>query len=220
MAISRVTGQDAKNVSTTTSVAVAYPGATTSGNLLIASVYANQTNANTNISGWNAIEGILSGTAQTIAIYWKISDGTETTITATATSATIMKLHIYEYTGNDATPADQSTTSTSGTTSVTTLATGTINTTQADELIFVALGTAGNTTTHAFNNSFSKRQSDAASIRLVDADLIVSATGAYNTTATWSGSVRGATVIASFKATTASTSVKDFIGSGFIPFAR
>lgn len=200
MSISRLTGQDAKNVSTTTSVAIAYPGATTAGNLLIASVMANVAKANVDISGWNAIEGDLSSTAQTVAIYWKIADGTETTITATGTSATVMKLHIYEYTGNDASPLDQSNTSTSNVTSVTSLASASLSTTQADELLFVAFATAGNTTAHSVNSSFNLRQTDAANIRLFDADRIVASTGTYSTTGSWTTSVRGASAFATFKA--------------------
>lgn len=201
MAISRLSGQDAKNVSTTTSVAVAYPGATTVGNLLIASVMANVAKAVVDISGWNAIEGDMSSTAQTVAVYWKIADGTETTITATGTAATIMKLHIYEYTGNDSSPLDVSATATSNVTSVNSLLSGSVTTSVTDGLIFIAGGVAGNSTAHAYDSSFNLRQVDAAAIRLFDGDLITTATGTYSTTGTWSGTAaRAASVIVAFKA--------------------
>ncbi len=206
MAISRLTGQDAKNISTTTSVVGTYPGATTSGNLLIASVMANVTKANVDISGWTATEGDLSSTAQTVGVYWKIADGSETTVTATGTAATVMKIHIYEYTGNAASPFDQSNTATSNVTSVTSLLSGSITTTQADELIFIATATAGNATSHSYDSSFNLRQTDAANIRLFDADRIVASTATYSSTASWTTSVRAASVIASFKASTAAPS--------------
>lgn len=205
MAISRLTGQDAKNISVTASVAVNYPGATTSGNLLIASVMANVAQALVDISGWNSIKGDLSSVAQTVAIFWKISNGTETTITATGTAATVMKLHIYEYTGNDASPLDQSGAATSNVTSVSSLLSASLTTTVANELIFIAGATAGNTTAHAYDSSFNLKQIDATNIRLFDADRIVSSTGTYSTTGSWTTSVRAANVIASFKAAAVAT---------------
>lgn len=202
MGITRVTGQDARAISTTGSVVATYPNPTTVGNILIADAMANIAQALFDVPGWNVIKGDLSAVAQTVAIAWKIADGTETTVTATGTAATIMKLHIYEYnstTGWPGSPLDQSNVATSNVTSVTSLLSGAITTTQADELIVIAGGTAGNTTGDAYNSSFNLRQTDATNIRLFDGDQIVSSIGTYSTTGSWISSVRAASVIASFK---------------------
>src|SRR3982751_1054812 len=100
MAISRITSQDAKGASTTTSVSATYPGATTSNNLLIASIYSNGgTGTFTGRSGWTQRSQQVAG-GIFINIYDKIADGTETTVTANDTAGSLMKIHIYEYTGN------------------------------------------------------------------------------------------------------------------------
>lgn len=193
MAIARLTGQDALAASTTTSVTATYPGATTAGNTLLASVYMNVTTGLATISGWTLLkEGAFSGTAQNVAIWGKIATGSETTVTASgATGATLMRIHIYEYSGMASSlTTDGTQNATSGVTNVTTLASGNITTTNASDLLFMALGTGGATTAHAFTNSFTKLQSDASAIRLVDANQIVTSTGTYSSTPTWTTSLR------------------------------
>jgi hypothetical protein len=89
-----VPGNTKAATSTTTSVSAIYGTPTTSGNLLLASVYSNAgTNA---ILGWTQLaDQVVTGT-QHVTQYYKISDGTETSITATSAGSTIMNLHIYE----------------------------------------------------------------------------------------------------------------------------
>lgn len=217
MAISRLAGQDAEGTSTTSTVSATYPGATTAGNLLICSLYAIVGQASvTGPSGFTAAkQEDFSAGAQSVSIFYKVADGTETTITSTGTAATQMRTHIYEYTGN-ANPVvvDQTNGNTSGVTSVTTIASGNITTTNASDLLFVALGTGGSTSAYSFTNSFNTRQSDVSASRLCDADQIVAVTGTYGTTASWTTSVRAGIAIAGFQAAATPGSVN----SGFFNF--
>lgn len=202
MAISRIASQDARGTSTTASVTATYPATPTAGNLLIASVHANVGPGATSLTGWSIAKSQeFSAGAQCVIIFYRLADGTESGITANATGATQMRLHIYEYTGN-ANPIqlDGSNGATSGTTNVTSLASGDITTTNADDLLFAALATGGSTTSRSFSNSFSARLADAANVRLADADRIVAATGTYGTTATWNTGLRAGIAIAAFKA--------------------
>lgn len=202
MAISRLTGQDNKGASTTASVAVSYPGATTSGNLLIATAYNNNSSTPA-ISGWTGTTtGINSNTAH-MGVFYKIADGTETSITATATSATIMRLHLYEYTGN-ANPAslDVALTANGTTTGGTSWATSSITTTDAADLIFATVGLNGDSTSPSWSG-INIRQSDS---RLIDGDLIpgITETG-FAPTASWSGTLKPSAIIGAFKAAAATS---------------
>lgn len=204
MAISRLTGQDAKGTSATTSVVATYASTPTVGNTMIASVYTNVGIGLESITGWTSIiAGAFSGVAQSVTIWARVvqaGDGTTVTCSG-ATGATIMDMHIYEYSGLTTTiTTDGTTNATSGVTSVSTLASGNITTTNANDLLFMALATGGSTTSHAFTGGFNIRQSDAVAIRLVDADQIVAATGTYGSTPTWTTAVRAGIVFATFKA--------------------
>jgi hypothetical protein len=199
MAINRLTGQDAKGASTTTSVVVSYPGATTSGNLLLATAYANTANAPA-ISGWTAFTtGINSNTAN-MGVFYKIANGTETSITATGTSATVMKLHLYEYSGvANPISLDVGLTANGTTTGGTSWATPSITTTLAADLIFGVVGLNGNSTSPTFSG-LNSRQSDAI---MIDGDLIpgIIETG-FTGTASWSGTLKASAIIGAFMAAT------------------
>lgn len=203
MAIARLTGQDALGASTTTSVSATYGSTPTTGNTMIATVYANVGIGLESISGWtNVVSGAFSGTAQSVTIWAKVAGvGESTTVSCTgAIGATIMRIHIYEYSGLAATlTTDGTNTATSGVTSVTSLLSGSIATTNANDLLFIAGATGGSSTAQSYNSSFSLRQTDASAIRLFDADQIVSATGTYSSTGSWTSSLRAGSAIAAFQ---------------------
>lgn len=202
MAISRLTGQNAVGASTTTSLTVNYPSTATNNNTLIATVYKNVGVGTGSISGWTMIASqAFSGTAQSVEIWAKISNGTETSVAYTgATGATIVRMHITEYSGLATTiTTDGTNGATSATTSVTTITSGNVTTTNADDLLLVAAATGGNSTAQAFDGGFTLQQKDASTIRLFDADQIVAATGTYGTTATWTTSLRAGICIVALK---------------------
>lgn len=204
MAIIRIASQDAQNSSATTSVTATYPSTPTQGNTMLASVYENVTTGLVSISGWTKIvEGAFSGTAQSVSIWAKIAGASESTsiVASGATGATIMHLHIYEYAGLASTVTTDGTNSaTSGVTNVASLLSGSVSTSNAYDLVFIANAVGGTTTGQSFNNGFSIRQVDSSAARLMDADQIVTSTGNYSSTASWTGSLRAGSVIAAFKA--------------------
>lgn len=206
--VSRLSSQDTLGASATSSVSATYPGATTAGDLLIATVYGNNANAPA-ISGWTGTtEGINGSTAQ-VGLFYKIADGTETTITATETSATVMKIHLYEYSGNanpialDVSPTGNGNASTN----LTSFSTASINTTQSADLIFGTFGLNGNATSLSVSAGLNQRQVDASTIRMIDGDLIpgVNESG-FTGTASWSNTLKASAIIVAFEAGTTTKS--------------
>lgn len=215
MAIARLTGQDAIGASTTTSVSATYTSTPTAGNTMIATVYSNVGIGLESITGWtNIVSAAFSGVAQSVEIFARVVQaGDSTTVTCSgAVGATIMRMHIYEYSGLAASlTADGTNTATSGVTSVASLLSGSITTTNANDLLFIAGATGGAATSQAYDSSFSLRQVDASAIRLFDGDQIVSATGTYSTTGSWVTSLRAGSAIAAFQGATVTptTAVSD-----------
>lgn len=201
----RLSGQDAKAASTTTSVTATYPGSTTAGNLLIATVYGNASGAGSlDISGWTSAAeiGINSGgvgDAQQLGLFYKVASGSETTVQATQASASVMKIHIYEYqnvknpivldvagtaNGNTGAAAANHTTTA-------------ITTTNSRALIFACAGVDGDVT-NAASGTFGIRQTDTA-IRLIDADYIPDALQTSLTNQfTWTTSRRKSGIVIAF----------------------
>lgn len=209
MAISRLTGQDAQGTSTTTSVSATYTSTPTVGNTMIAAVYANVGIGLDSISGWTVINSMsFSGVAQSIELFARIvQSGDGKTVTCSgATGATVMAINIYEYTGLAATiTTDGTNTASSGVTSVTSIASGNISTTNANDLLLINVGIGGNSAgSQVFTNSFGLRQI-AANGRLFDGDQIVGSTGTYSTTASWSASLRSGILITAVKGTATTT---------------
>lgn len=203
MAIAQV--QKKSGRASAASVAVTFDSATTSGNLLVAVAARGGGSANVAISGWTSATGDTygGGTAQECRILYKIADGTETTVTATATSAVNMSLGIMEYSGLTATPLDQvANEGSNSATAVTSRATGTTSTlSQAAELVIAAVGTGNDITGLSWSASFATQiDVTGGPADIHGADLVVSATTAIATTASWTtGRIAGG-CIATFKA--------------------
>lgn len=215
MAISLVkTARSQTNGASTTAT---FSSAPTSGNLLIAFAYTNGAMTNLNVTGFTLVSRInYSGTAQSIGVFAKISNGTETSVTSTGVS--ICRLQISEWSGLDNPYATDG--SNSGTQNTTTsISTGSITTTNADDLI-VAVGgiSTGGTITGSWSNSFSALLQDVILPRLFSAYRIVSATGSYSTTGTLRGTnTNMGAIIVAFKSTTAPTGrIKVKIGGVFV----
>lgn len=208
MAVLRLAAQDATGVSTTTSVSATYANTPTVGNTMIAAVYANVGLGLDSISGFTLINSMaFSGVAQSIELFARIvQSGDSKTVTCSgATGATVMSMNIYEYSGIAALTTDGTNTASSGVTSVTSIASGSISTANANDLILINVGIGGNSAgSQAFTNSFGLRQI-AANGRLFDGDQIVSSTSSYSTTASWSASLRSGILITALSGTAAAT---------------
>jgi hypothetical protein len=203
VAISRLTAQDAKGpLGTTASISATYASTPTQNNLLIAVVYSNVTTGSNKITGWStASDQLVGNNTQGITILYKIAGaGESTTVTATATGASVMRIHIYEYTGNATTSfTDGTNNGNGGASSVSSQTTNSISTTNAADLLFVTCGLGANVTVPAWTNSFNLRQTDST-IRVIDGDLITTATGSYSSAASWTTATKATAIIAAFKA--------------------
>lgn len=198
--ITRIASQDAKGTSGTTSVSATYAATATAGHLLIAVIFANA--GTITLTGWTHVAGspqLHTGSGH-VALMYKLAAGTEGTITATATSATSMKIHIYEYQGNanpialDGTPSGN----TSDPSTVTSKATPNITTLLNGSLVIAAIAQSAAVTSLTWSNGFTDGQHDT-SVKIFDASLIASP-GVQSTTASWTTSSVAATLIAGFAA--------------------
>ncbi len=123
-----------------TIVTATYPTAATAGRLLIAVVAANGDTTINGPSGWTQIIN-ESGTVSQ-GIFYKLASGGETSISASVSANPgSIGLHIYEYAGANSLGAVSSNTGTSNTPS-----SGSIATTQTNELVFTAIVIRANTT--------------------------------------------------------------------------
>lgn len=205
MAISRITSQDIRATASAATINGVYPATPMQDSLLIASVYSNVTVGSNAIAGWStALDKQIGNATASVSLFYKIAKaGESTTVTATSATATVMKLHIYEYVGNATQNVlDQTNFTNGGASTLSTQSTNSITTTLANELLFAVNGVSAAVTSPAWDSSFTLRQQDAA-IRLFDGDQIVAATGTYSSNASWTTAVKTTTMIASFKAGTA-----------------
>ena len=105
--------------SSSTSLAATFPVATTSGNLLVAFVNSGgSTGGSETMTGWT-----LAKASSTGLIYYKISDGTETSVTYSQTTSRVITIGIIEYSGFSGTPTLDVTDSNSSSSSITSLST-------------------------------------------------------------------------------------------------
>lgn len=197
MAIARVSGHDATGSSATSSLTVNYAATTTAGNLLVALVYANVAAGVTAISGWTlAVEKAISG-GGTVCVLYKISTG-DASAACTSTSASVMQMHVYEFSGvPQAVVVDAAVTKTD--TTATSATTAAITTTVAADLLFFGCaqggGTNGGTATWATATTLQAN----TQTRLIAGQYIPGAIQtALTATASWTTTRANATVVVAF----------------------
>lgn len=204
MAIVRIAAQDAKATAAAASVTATYLSTPTRFNLLVATVHYNAGGGPSVMTGWFNVADIKVGDSSVIgmAMWIKIAGASEATnVVATATGATTMKLHIYEYSGNEPSLAavlETFNTSLGPASNVTTKTTGSITTVNPNDLLFAMVGVSGTITVPSWDSSFGLRQSDA-SIRIFDGDRIAAGAGSFNPAGSWTTAVRASGIIAAFK---------------------
>jgi len=107
--ITRITTQDASNTSAAASVSATYAATPTKGRLLVAAVWSNKPTGSNLITNWTVVQDRpLVASGNSVTVLAKIATGSEsTTVTATSSTATNMRLFITEYDGvNSATVTD------------------------------------------------------------------------------------------------------------------
>jgi hypothetical protein len=166
----------------------------TVGNLLIATWNLDVTM--TTPSGWMAGPSIVDDNAP--YMFWKISDGTESTVSATFASTNPVTTAC-EYSGASTTPFDvQNSSTVTNTPGSSTTSTG-VTTTAAGDLVFAMAGLAdfnaafqaaptAPSWTNSFVNVLSQNvgPSTAKHLNTYIGELVVGAAGAYSTACSWS----------------------------------
>jgi len=198
------------------SLSAAFGAGATAGNLLVA-VCATSANTTLSISSPSGFSTAISqsGTPSQ-GIFYKIAAGGETTITCSFGATATVGVHIYEYSGIDSSSPLDATGSTTG--SGTSVSSGSVTTSNANNLLFSAIVSAfnGNGSSANFSswtNSFVERSdfsngggSPSARSTYAGTDRIVSTTGTYSTGATASGSGSWRGQIVAFKEASVSNS--------------
>jgi hypothetical protein len=187
------------------------------GNLLVVTANSDALVTITNIgTAWTAGPSVVDGNGT--YFWWKISQGTESTITCTPSVSDTICITVAEYSGNAASPFDVSNSSTIAGTSGTTTTSTSVNTTAAGDLIVAAaclhIGGAGSGTNTApsWTNSFTNQLtatsggSGSTDVTTFYAELVAGAAGAYSTSASWTGNAadRQQLIVAFTAAATAS----------------
>ncbi len=119
-------------------------------------------------------------------IFYKVSNGTESTITCTGTVSGRMGIHIYEYAGVLSTTPFERANTTASTGTGTAQSSASLTTTSSPDLLFAALVTNSNSTYNSWSNSFVERNDFKSNTQahFGAADRQVTANGAYSTTGT------------------------------------
>lgn len=200
--------QTATGTSTTTTVAATFGTTPTSGSLLVAGVM-NTDNFATTPSGWTL--AVQRGDHGGIELYYKVSNGTETTLTVTlggAGSGSALMMAEFAHDGTTAGLLDKSASAGSDDSAVASQTTGTTaTTTRATELAIAAVGWGGssnsstptfsNTWTNSFVRAGTPASRQACGMTLAYKDLV--ATGTVTTTEGVSPSWLMQGIVATFK---------------------
>lgn len=171
------------------------------GNFLLATVTSDVGITSTSITGWTDLGSVAVGLAGGLSLFAKIAGATESgTITAAATLATFMDIHLYEYKGIDTTNYLGSLLTVADTGSgVTSRSAGTTAiVVNAPSLTFACTAQAlTNGGSPVWTNNMS---SGLTTTHLLSSDLVLFSSEAQNTTASWVTSQRAAGLIATFNA--------------------
>ena len=169
--------QSAQSQTNGSSTTPTFPSTPKSGNVLIAFAYTNSNSTVLDIPGWTANERTYSGTAQTIGIFHKVSNDTETSVTANGN--TITRLHISEWTGL-LVPVEVEGVASNISASSVGISTGNVAMTSIHSLCVSAGGiSASGTRVASWTNSFVPLLQDATAPRLFSAYRINYVRGTY-----------------------------------------
>jgi len=182
--------QKASATAATNSVTATFGATPTPNNLLIAVVLNTTDTAGGVITGWTVVPGATvqftgANVDITVMLYKIAGVGESTSVTATASGATLMELAIFEYSGLvTSLPVDKVATAGNGNTSAATSQSSgtTAVTSQPLELAIAAVGTGNSVTSLTWSNSFTA-QVDTTRVHV--GDKILAAPGAQESTASW-----------------------------------
>lgn len=194
-----------------TTISATFPGSPVQGDLMIASLFTKSDTSPTNPSGWTTdIEIINATNLDYLRICSKIAGaGESSTVTFTGMAGDLGGLGILRFSGA-ANPAIDKTASSAFATGVTSKTSGTTAaTTQSAEVSIVAYGVrnvaiTGPALTNSFNQkNFLTDSSGGSFASIIDGYFIETATGAKESTASWTTAADPMGAIATYKAATA-----------------
>lgn len=163
-----------------------------SGNLLLCSHFTGNVNSVAPTGGFaEAIAVSNGGDGDQAAIYWKISDGTETTVTPTSDGSDEQMATVSEFEGPwESSPVDQTGTNDATSESATTVTTDGA-TSQADEIVYALVAARFQNLNFTWDSSFIERGEPTSSYKtLTVSSILLTATGTPSSTATQGGSAR------------------------------
>ena len=188
--------------STTASVAGTLPSAPAAGSLLLAAGHgATSGSGQLSITGFTKlIEQTYDGGTRVIALFYKLADGTESTITLNGKAGeNLMKLHCGEWVGN-ANPIFEEDEGGSSTAGATSLLANQVNNIFVNELVYAIWGVGGgNVTAPSIDSGFRISQQDA-SIRMFSGFKMLNSLTTTQPTGSWTTSRAAGSLIAAFRA--------------------
>jgi hypothetical protein len=200
-------------------LSVTYSSGVVAGNLLVAVCSANATATITGPSGFSTAINQTGDPAQ--GIFYKVAAGTESNISCSFTAGGTLAIQIYEFAGiNTSTPFDAANLVASTGTGAT-ASSGSVVTTNADDLLVAAISSDAASGVSTWTSSFSAGPSGTVggkpALRLSygSAYRAVTSIGTYSTTATVGSGSNWRGQVAAFKAAQASVLSTDVVdGSG------
>lgn len=182
----------ATDVTSATSLTLAYDQTPTAGNLLVAFGHYAAQRVPTIPEGWSLAVETVTGAPETVVFYRVAGPDEPTDVTLSVSGAAVfISLAIFEYAGlHDVQAEVVDTLAYDSATSVSQLSTGTTpQTVQRNELLLASIGVNGGRTFAPFTNAFT---TEVTTRRHAVASRIVAAPGQYETTASWDSSVSNA----------------------------
>jgi hypothetical protein len=202
------------------SASLSYSPAATAGDLLVVVCSTNGAATISVPAGFSTAINESGDPAQ--AIFYKAATGGETSETCTFSTSGGSTIQIFEYSGVHAYSTYEASNAGGSTGTAATASTGNVTTVHANDLLIAAIISDGTVGPTGWSNSFSQRNSAGAGgkpanrIGYGSADLSVTSTGTYSTTASVNSGSAWRGQIAAFRALSASQTVTtDFVdGSG------
>lgn len=191
--------QSASNTALLATVTATLGSTPIQGNILIAAVTSDVGVGSVAMAGWTSVGSIAVGLAGGLVIFYKIAGAAESTsVTSTATLATFMDIHVYEYSSIDvATPLSITATAADSGLGVTSRSSGTTAVvTNGSSLIFAAI--AQSLTNGAGASWTNGMAAGITTTHLITADQVNFSNAAQETTASWNTSQRAAGIVATF----------------------
>jgi len=185
------------------SVTQAWDVTPTENNLLVALGRGSNLVSNASISGWSqaVTASISAGSGASSAIWYKVAGAAEGDVILNWTSSASTGLLIMEWSGLATSSPLDKTAKTDNNGGATSASSGTTDTTTvADELVIVGLCTGNTCSNPSWDNGFTLEGVNDPSVLLAMGSLIVSSTGTYESTCSWTTTRISGGSIATFKA--------------------